>query len=256
MVYRDVAYGKNIPLLKLVYMFEKDTKAGKDEDRGKGREMPAKRGESGGGLNEGEIARLTVLGEREADLRAAGFRAVAGLDEAGRGPLAGPVVAAAVILPPDIWLRGLNDSKKVSVSNRLRLEAEIKEKAAWGIGEASHLEIDEINIVNATKLAMARALGALGESPDYLLLDAIRLPSPLPQEAIIKGDAKIACISAASILAKTWRDRLMEEWDRQYPAYGFRQHKGYPTAGHRKALMDLGPCSIHRRSFLGFLSRV
>ncbi|MCL2121523.1 MAG: ribonuclease HII [Clostridiales bacterium] len=205
---------------------------------------------------EAERARLTRLGEKEAGLRLAGYQAVAGLDEAGRGPLAGPVVAAAVILPLGLLLPGLNDSKKVSPANRLRLEAEIKEKAcAWGIGEASHTEIDEYNILNATKLAMTRALDALAIKPDYLLLDAIRLPGSCPQESIIQGDAKVACISAASILAKTGRDRQMEEWDRLYPNYGFLRHKGYPTASHRETLLAIGPCPIHRRSFLGFMDK-
>ena len=203
-----------------------------------------------------EAARLAALSETEKALRAKGYKSIAGLDEAGRGPLAGPVVAAAVILPPDVLLVGLNDSKQVSQRNRLRLETEIKEKAlAWGVGEASHLEIDELNIVGATKLAMARALDALSITPDYLLLDAIRLPLGIPQESIIKGDAKVACISAASILAKTYRDRQMEEWDKLYPAYGFAQNKGYPTASHRSLVKDIGPCPIHRRSFLSFTQK-
>jgi len=196
------------------------------------------------------------LGEMEAALRSRGFQAIAGIDEAGRGPLAGPVVAAAVILPPELYLLGLNDSKKVSQKNRLRLEAEIQEKAlAWGIGEASHQEVDEINILNATKLAMTRALEALGTQPDYLLLDAVWLDVSLPGEAIIKGDEKAACISAASILAKTYRDRLMEALDIQYPAYGFRKNKGYPTVAHRQAVMDIGPCPVHRLTFLKFAQK-
>jgi len=198
--------------------------------------------------------------QRENELRTAGFRAIAGLDEAGRGPLAGPVVAAAVILPPAIRLHGLDDSKKVSTANRLRLEKEIKSAAAaWGIGEASPQEIDELNILCATRLAMMRAIEALcrpGDAssfpiaPDYLLLDAIRLPLAIPQDAIVRGDAQVACISAASILAKTFRDRQMEALDACYPEYGFRAHKGYPTMFHRQILSEIGPCPIHRRSFL------
>ena len=192
----------------------------------------------------------------EKELRAKGFHAIAGLDEAGRGPLAGPVVAAAVVLPPGLEFAGLNDSKKVSRSNRLRLEEDIRKEAlAWGIGEASHSEIDERNILGATKLAMIRAIKALGIEPDFLLLDALRLPVGLPQKSIIKGDATVACISAASILAKTRRDRIMEELDKEYPGYGFRQNKGYPTASHREAVIEKGPCPVHRRSFLGFVQR-
>ena len=203
-----------------------------------------------------EMDRLAVLYKKEVFLRAEGFQVIAGIDEAGRGPLAGPVVAAAVILPPGLALTGLNDSKKVSLRNRLRLETEIKENAvSWSIGEASPLEIDERNIVGATKLAMTRAIEALSVTPDYLLLDAIRLPVDLPQESIVRGDAKIACISAASILAKTHRDRLMEEWDIRYPVYGFRSHKGYPTESHRRAVIENGPCPIHRNTYLGFLTK-
>jgi ribonuclease HII len=203
-----------------------------------------------------EKERLEELFREENDLRIKGYRAIAGIDEAGRGPLAGPVVAAAVILAADVRLSGLNDSKKVSLRNRIRLEKEIKETAiAWGIGEASHQEIDELNIVGATKLAMLRAIQEMGVDPDYLLLDAMRLSLDIPQESIIKGDAKVACISAASILAKTYRDRQMEEWDKKYPEYKFSQNKGYPTETHRRAVIEKGPCPIHRHSFLGFVQK-
>lgn len=205
-----------------------------------------------------EAARLTALEAREEALRQAGFRAIAGLDEAGRGPLAGPVVAAAVILKPGQRFLGLNDSKKVSPANRLRLEAEIKEKAAaWALGSASPEEIDRLNILGATKLAMERALAELSRRlrPDYLLLDALKLAVDFPQEGIVKGDAKVACIAAASILAKTCRDRIMEELEARYPGYGFARHKGYPTAAHREAVLRLGPCPVHRRSFLHFYER-
>lgn len=205
-----------------------------------------------------EAARLTALEAREEALRQAGFRAIAGLDEAGRGPLAGPVVAAAVILKPGQRFLGLNDSKKVSPANRLRLEAEIKEKAAaWALGSASPEEIDRLNILGATKLAMERALAELSRRlrPDYLLLDALKLAVDFPQEGIVKGDAKVACIAAASILAKTCRDRIMEELEARYPGYGFARHKGYPTAAHREAVLRLGPCPVHRRSFLRFYER-
>ncbi|MCL1848684.1 MAG: ribonuclease HII [Clostridiales bacterium] len=207
-------------------------------------------------MNEAERDRLLKLSERETELRSQGYLRVAGLDEAGRGPLAGPVVAAAVVLPPGLLLRGLNDSKKVSPGNRYRLEEEIKAYALdWGIGEASHLEIDEINILNATRLAMGRAIDALREAPAYLLLDAVQLSISIPQEGMIKGDEKVACISAASILAKTYRDRQMEGWDALYPVYGFKQNKGYPTAAHRAAVFAEGPCPIHRKTFLKFLAK-
>ena len=185
-----------------------------------------------------------------------GYSFVAGLDEAGRGPLAGPVVAAAVILPRGFRLPGLNDSKKLSLAQRLRLEEAIKERAvAWAVGQATPAEIDQLNILKATKLAMIRAIQTLSRQPDYLLLDALRLDIPLPQESIIKGDAKCACISAASVIAKTYRDRLMEELHELYPQYGFSQHKGYPTRMHRLAVEKYGPCPCHRQSFLGFLAR-
>ncbi len=205
-----------------------------------------------------ERRRLAALSDKEARLRENGFQAVAGLDEAGRGPLAGPVVAGAVILRPGSMFIGLNDSKKVTLANRLRLEEEIKAgAAAWAVGVAQPEEIDRLNILGATKLAMQRALHSLSLvlPPDYLLLDALKLPSPLPQEGIIKGDAKVACIAAASILAKTCRDRIMEELDSVYPGYGFKQHKGYATAEHRQAVLALGPSPVHRKSFLGFYER-
>ena len=207
-------------------------------------------------MKEEERIRLIELGKREASLHDAGYTFIAGLDEAGRGPLAGPVVAAAVILAPDTLIEGLNDSKKVSPKRRLVIESEIKERAlAWALGEASPEEIDTYNILHATKMAMMRAIEGLGISPDYLLLDAILLPLDHQQESVIKGDEKIACIAAASILAKTARDRQMENVDAQYPAYGFRQHKGYPTAMHRQVVLEVGPCPIHRKSFLGFVEK-
>ena len=197
----------------------------------------------------------------EEALRNQGHTAIAGIDEAGRGPLAGPVVAAAVVLPAGLMLPGLFDSKKVSPTERYRLEEEIKARAtAWAVAQATSEEIDCINILEATKLAMGRALAALSVMPDYLLLDGLRqkltlpehFPGDIPLEAVVKGDAKVACISAASILAKTCRDREMEQWDVRYPSYGFAKHKGYPTAAHRQAVIAYGACPIHRQSFLGF----
>lgn len=238
---------------------KKDMAAAEQAPKGAaGRARAAAREESRRLKAEAEASRLAALMAREAELREAGYQAVAGLDEAGRGPLAGPVVAGAVILRPGSAFAGLNDSKKVTLANRLRLEAEIKAgAAAWAVGLASPEEIDRLNILGATKLAMERALQALSLklAPDYLLLDALRLPSDLPQEGIIKGDAKVACIAAASILAKTCRDRIMAELDEAYPGYGFARHKGYPTAAHRQAVLELGPSPVHRQSFLGFYER-
>lgn len=177
---------------------------------------------------------------------------VAGIDEAGRGPLAGPVVAAAVILDPDNPIAGLNDSKKLSEKARERLAIEIREKAlAWCIAEASAAEIDRINILQATFLAMRRALDGLQVQPQSALVDGNKVPPglPCPGEAVVKGDGKIAAIAAASILAKTHRDALMRQLAEEYPQYGFERHMGYPTAAHFAALEAHGPCSAHRRSF-------
>lgn len=182
----------------------------------------------------------------------AGETRVAGIDEAGRGPLAGPVVAAAVILDPSRPIAGLNDSKKLSEAARERLAAEIREKAlAWGVAEASAQEIDRINILQATFLAMRRATEALQHAPEKALIDGNKVPPGLPchGEAVVKGDGKIAAIAAASILAKTYRDALMRALGRDYPQYGFEKHMGYPTPAHFAALEAHGPCPAHRRSF-------
>ncbi|WP_142803481.1 ribonuclease HII [Tepidiphilus sp. J10] len=174
-----------------------------------------------------------------------------GVDEAGRGPLAGPVVAAAVILPPGASLPGLNDSKKLSPSRRERLAAEIRASAlAWAVAEASASEIDEWNILRATLRAMARAVAALPLVPDEVLVDGNRAPElEVPVRTIIGGDALEPAIMAASILAKTHRDARLVALDRRYPGYGFARHKGYGTAAHLAALARLGPCPEHRRSF-------
>jgi len=187
----------------------------------------------------------------ETEARRCGYRLVAGLDEAGRGPLAGPVVAAAVMLPRRCLLAGLNDSKQLTEAERERLYDEIRKRAVGiGVGQASEREIDEMNILEATRLAMGRAIQALPSVPDYLLLDAIELPAiHLPQRAIIKGDALSVSIAAASVIAKVTRDRLMGDYHRQYPQYNFLVHKGYGTAEHLRMLAEHGPCAIHRRSF-------
>lgn len=182
-----------------------------------------------------------------------GFSLICGVDEAGRGPLAGPVCAAAVILPPDLELEGLNDSKKLSEKRREALYPLICEQAlAYGIAFASEQEIDEINILQATFLAMRRAVEQLGQKPDLALVDGNREPDfgGIPVRTIIKGDSRSANIAAASILAKVTRDRFMLEQDAVYPQYGFAVHKGYGTQKHYAALREFGPCPIHRRSFL------
>ncbi|MCP4414665.1 MAG: ribonuclease HII [Gammaproteobacteria bacterium] len=176
---------------------------------------------------------------------------ISGVDEVGRGPLAGPVVTAAVILDPDNPIEGLNDSKKLSPKKREMLAVEIKEKAiAWSLGRAEVTEIDEINILQATMLAMQRAVAALLVKPTLVLVDGNRAPEfHIPAEAIIKGDGKVAEISAASIIAKVARDLEMIEMDNLYPGYGFIKHKGYGTRYHLDAIEVLGICPIHRRSF-------
>ncbi len=176
---------------------------------------------------------------------------VAGVDEAGRGPLAGPVVAAAVILDPARQVRGLRDSKVLSPERREELAVRIRERAiAWATGSADVAEIDRLNILHATMLAMRRAVEALGVVPEEALVDGNRCPAlACRTRAIVKGDRDVKAISAASILAKTTRDALLVELDRAYPQYGFAQHKGYGTPEHLAALQRHGPCPLHRRSF-------
>jgi len=190
---------------------------------------------------------------------AEGIHVLCGVDEAGRGPLAGPVVAAAVILNPLSPVKGLNDSKKLSAAKREMLYGEIRQKAAgYGIGAASVEEIDRLNILQATFLAMQRAVAALSITPEYILVDGrdfplfvdVRKQQALPGQAVVKGDGKSQNIAAASILAKVYRDRLMIEESARYPQYGFERHKGYGTAEHRAVLREIGPCAIHRRSFV------
>jgi ribonuclease HII len=187
----------------------------------------------------------------EARARASGFTCIAGLDEAGRGPLAGPVVAAAVVLPSRLLIPGLTDSKQVPEQERERLFDVIRERAVcYGIGVADEQTIDEVNILQATIIAMERALAPLNPRPDYLLLDAITLPRiPLPQNPLVKGDSRSHSISAASILAKVSRDRLMLKLHEKYPQYNFRKHKGYGTSEHLALLREHGPCEAHRKTF-------
>lgn len=186
-----------------------------------------------------------------------GFLAVCGCDEAGRGPLCGPVVAAAVILPRGLEIEGLNDSKKLSEKKREALFEVIKEKAlAYAIAEASPEEIDDINILNASMLAMRRAVEALPVKADFALIDGnCSRGFGIPTETVVKGDAKSYSIAAASILAKVTRDRQCEELDRAYPEYGIAKHKGYPTKDHMDAVRKYGPAPIYRKSFLKFLDK-
>ncbi len=201
--------------------------------------------------NRAEGQRLRKMLEFETRLWAEGYQAIAGTDEVGVGPLAGPVMSAAVILPRDFRARGLNDSKQLDHGERTRLAAEVRANAvAWALGEASVEEIDRLNIYQASLLSMRRAVKALAVKPDYLLIDARALPElRIPQEGLIKGDARSLSIAAASVVAKVTRDALMEEFEARYPGYGFGQHKGYPAPLHLERLRALGPCPIHRRSF-------
>ena len=187
----------------------------------------------------------------EQTLRQQGYQRIAGIDEAGRGALAGPVVAAAVILPIDRQLSGVTDSKQLTPKRRAELFDKIHHTAvAVGVGCVGNEEIDRINILQATMAAMAQAIAQITPAPDYALVDGTHLPEIfLPAEAIPKGDTLIQSIAAASIIAKVTRDRLMIELDETYPGYGFQVHKGYGTLRHRQAIAQLGPCPIHRRSF-------
>ena len=200
---------------------------------------------------EKELARLEAMCAYEREYAACA--AICGVDEAGRGPLAGPVAAGAVILPKDCRILYLNDSKKLTPARRDALFDEIREKAvAFSIGISSPERIDEINILQATYEAMRKAVAGLSVQPDLLLNDAVTIPEvQIRQVPIVKGDAKSVSIAAASILAKVTRDRMMEEYDAMWPEYGFAKHKGYGTAQHIAALKEYGPCPIHRRSFIG-----
>lgn len=205
-------------------------------------------------MKENEESRLQRLWEKESSLQESGYAMIAGIDEVGRGPLAGPVVAACVVLPPKTYLPGLNDSKKVAPALRYKLAELIKDHAvAWGIGLVGHEEIDRINILQATKKAMVKAVDNTSQRPDYLLIDALAIPVPILQEAVVHGDSLCASIASASIIAKTYRDDLMIAMDDLYPQYGFKENKGYGTPRHLEALRIYGPCPIHRMSFLRFM---
>jgi len=199
---------------------------------------------------EKELLRLDAMKEFERQYEDYAF--ICGIDEAGRGPLAGPVVAGAAILPKDCTILYLNDSKKLSEKRREDLFLEIQEKAiSWSVGIASPARIDEINILQATYEAMRQAIGGLKELPSVLFNDAVTIPGvDILQIPIIKGDAKSVSIAAASVLAKVTRDHMMVEYDQLFPEYGFAKHKGYGTAAHIAALREFGPTPIHRRTFI------
>lgn len=203
-------------------------------------------------MKEQELLRLQSMWEIEHTLFEKGYNIVAGVDEAGRGPLADEVYAAAVILPPDICIEGLNDSKKISEKKRERLFDEIKEAAlAYAVATASVAEIDEYNIRNATYMAMNRAIEALNIKPDYVIVDGDCIKEcNYPHECVVKGDGKSLSIAAASILAKVSRDRHMLQMAEKYPEYGFEKHKGYGTKAHIEALKEYGACEIHRKTFI------
>ena len=203
-------------------------------------------------MKEKEAVRLELLKEKENELRKRGFNSICGIDEAGRGPLAGPVVVASVIMPAESNIEGVNDSKKISEKKREKLYEQILDEAiSYGVGIVGQDEIDEINILNATKKGLTMSLQELTVKPDLIIVDALNHIDTMgiPYESIIKGDAKCYSISAASIIAKVTRDRIMREWDKVYPEYGFERHKGYGTSAHIEAIKEYGLCPIHRRSF-------
>ena len=203
-------------------------------------------------MKEKEEERLINLKEMEKEFYDKGIQYIAGIDEAGRGPLAGPVVVASVIMPKDSMIEGVNDSKKVSEKKREKLYDLILEEAiSYGVGIIYQDEIDELNILQATKKGLTIAIEQMETKPNLIMVDALTGIDTLgiPYKSIIKGDAKCYSISAASIIAKVTRDRIMREWDKVYPQYGFEKHKGYGTAAHIAAIKEYGLCPIHRKSF-------
>lgn len=204
-------------------------------------------------MKEKEIERLNNLKTEENKLYENNIELICGIDEAGRGPLAGPVVVGAVIMPKTSFIEGVNDSKKISEKKREKLYELITQEAiSYGVGIVDQKTIDEINILNATKLGVKRALEALNPKPEIIMVDALNNMDTLgiPYISVIKGDAKNYCIAAASIIAKVTRDRIMREWDEIYPDYGFAKHKGYGTAEHIKVIKEKGPCMLHRETFI------
>lgn len=195
--------------------------------------------------------RNAFLLKEEQALWSEGYTTLAGIDEAGRGPLAGPVVASCVSIPQGIWIEGIYDSKKLSETKREKLYQQLvtHPKISYGVGQASSEEIDQINILQATFLAMRRAYENLQTKVDFVLVDGLYLPLPVPSRKLIKGDARSYLVASASIIAKVTRDRLLKELDERWPMYGFAQHKGYGTQKHRKAILEYGPCAEHRKTF-------
>ncbi len=204
-------------------------------------------------MKEKEIERLNNLKEEENKLYKQNIKYICGIDEAGRGPLAGPVVVGAVILPENSFIEGVNDSKKISEKKREKIYEQIIEEAiAYSVGIVDQKKIDEINILNATKLGVKIALEGLKQKPEIILIDALNNIDTLgiPYISVVKGDTKNYCISAASIIAKVTRDRIMREWDEIYPIYGFARHKGYGTAEHIRIIKENGACKLHRKTFI------
>ena len=204
-------------------------------------------------MKEKEIERLNLLKEEENKLYEKGIEYICGIDEAGRGPLAGPVVVGAVIMPKDSFIEGVNDSKKISEKKREKIYDQILDEAiAYSIGVIDRDTIDEINILNATKLGVKKAVSTLKQRPEVIMVDALTGidTDGIPYISVVKGDAKNYSIAAASIIAKVTRDRMMKEWDEVYPDYGFAKHKGYGTAEHIRIIKEKGPCLIHRKSFI------
>ena len=204
-------------------------------------------------MKEKEEARLIELKKIDKEFFEKGVKYIAGIDEAGRGPLAGPVVVACVVLPENSMIEGVNDSKKISEAKREKLyDTIIQEAISYGVGIIYQDEIDEINILQATKKGVTEAIKQMKVKPNIIMVDALNGIDTMgiPYKSIIKGDAKCYSIAAASIIAKVTRDRIMREWDKVYPEYGFASHKGYGTAKHIAAIKEFGPCPIHRKSFI------
>ena len=205
-------------------------------------------------LKEKEIERLNLLKEVENKLYAnENINYICGIDEAGRGPLAGPVVVGAVIMPKNSFIEGVNDSKKISEKKREKIYEQIIEEAiSYSVGIVDQNKIDEINILNATKLGLKIAVEGLKTRPDVIMVDALNNIDTcgIPYISVVKGDAKNYCIAAASIIAKVTRDRIMRQWDEVYPIYGFAKHKGYGTAEHIRIIKENGPCLLHRKTFI------